>query len=161
MADTTQGVRPAEQPADDRPADGQPAEQSAGRPGTPLRPPAGRYGTRDVAKARRRGKRIYYLTVSLALALVAAIAYKYISGSSVSGEVQTFQVVSAHEVRITLDVSKPSGQAASCTVRSRDENGSEVGRVTVAIPASGGEQLATVLLKTTSRGTTGELVGCS
>jgi hypothetical protein len=152
MADTTQGVRPAEQPADGQPAD---------RPGTPLRPPAGRYGTRDLAKARRRGKRIYYVTIGLALALVAGIAYKYIAGSSVNGQVQTFQVLSAHEVRITLDVSKADGQAASCTVRSRDENGDEVGRVTVAIPASGGEQLTTVLLKTTSRGTTGELVGCS
>ncbi|MEZ0068980.1 hypothetical protein ABIA32_005021 [Streptacidiphilus sp. MAP12-20] len=132
MADTSQGVRPA-----------------------------GRYGGRDEEQARRRGKRIYYVTVGLVLALVAAIAWKYTSGSSVNGEVQTFQVVSDHSIKITLTVSKSTGQAASCTVRSRDANGNEVGRVTVTLPEGSGDGTTTVMLKTTSRGTTGELVGCS
>jgi hypothetical protein len=141
MADTTPDVRPAE-------------------PRT-TQPPAGRYGRRDEDKARVRGKRVYYVTVALALALVAAIGYKYVSGDPVNGEVQAFQVISDHEVRITLQVSKPSDKAASCTVRSRDANGDEVGRVSVAVPKGSGDTQTTVLLKTTARGTTGELVGCS
>ncbi|WP_042412518.1 DUF4307 domain-containing protein [Streptacidiphilus anmyonensis] len=145
MADTTPDVRPAESAA----------EQLAAQP------PVGRYGRRDEKKARVRGKRVYYVTVALALALVAAIGYEYVSGNPVNGEVQTFQVISAHEVRITLEVSKPSDKAASCTVRSRDANGDEVGRVSVAIPKGTGDTQTTVLLRTTSLGTTGELVGCS
>jgi hypothetical protein len=95
------------------------------------------------------------------VALVAAIGYKYVSGDSVNGELQTFQVISDHEVKITLQVSKPAGRAASCTVRSRDTDGNEVGRVSVAIPKAASDTQTTVLLRTTSRGTTGELVGCS
>ena len=127
----------------------------------PVRPPEGRYGRRDEKQARTRGKRVYYVTVALVVALVAAIGYKYASGQSVNGELQTFQVISDHEVRITLQVTKPSDKAASCTVRSRDANGDGVGRVSVSIPKCSGDTQTTVLLKTTARGTTGELVGCS
>ncbi|MEY9875838.1 hypothetical protein ABH931_005344 [Streptacidiphilus sp. MAP12-33] len=142
MADTTPDVGPAPAAA-------------------PTRPPAGRYGRRDEAKAKVRGKRLYYVTVALVVALVAAIGYKYASGQSVNGELQTFRVVSDHEVRITLQVSKPADKAVSCTVRSRDDNGDEVGRLSVEIPKGSGEAQTTVVLKTTARGTTGELVGCS
>jgi hypothetical protein len=142
MADTTPDVRPT--------------------PGAgPTRPPEGRYGRRDEKKARARGKRVYYVTVGLVVALVAAIGWKYASGQSVNGELQTFQVISDHEVRITLQVSKPSDKAVSCTVRSRDTDGNEVGRLSVEIPAGTSDAQQTVTLKTTARGTTGELVGCS
>jgi hypothetical protein len=150
MADTSQGVSPA----------GTTTGQSGAQP---ARPPAGRYGRTPAERSRsgRRGKRIYYAAVGLVVAVVVGIAWQYAAGSSVNGEVQTFQVVSDHAVKITLSVSRPSDRAASCTVRSRDADGNEVGRVTVSIPKGNGDATPTVLLKTTSRGTTGELVGCS
>jgi hypothetical protein len=144
MADPTPDVRPAE-------------------PGTggAAQPPAGRYSRRDEQRARVRGKRVYYVTVALVLGLVAVIGYTYVSGNPVNGELQTFQVISEHEVRITIQVNKPADRAASCTVRSRDANGDEVGRLSVAIPRGASDTQETVLLRTTARGTTGELVGCS
>lgn len=134
----------------------------AGAPTAGLRPPEGRYGSAEARAGRaRRGKRIYYGLIAVVLALVGLIAYLYVSKSDVSGELQAFDVVSKSRVDITVEVSKPSDKTASCTVRSRDYNGNEVGRMTFTVPKGSGDWKGTVHLRTTSLGTTGELVGCS
>ncbi|MBC3842740.1 DUF4307 domain-containing protein [Streptacidiphilus sp. 4-A2] len=58
-------------------------------------------------------------------------------------------------------MSKDAGSSGNCTVRSRDANGNEVGRVTVSIPKAASTYDTIVDLKTSSLGTTGELVSCS
>ncbi|MEZ0091206.1 DUF4307 domain-containing protein [Streptacidiphilus sp. EB129] len=121
---------------------------------------AGRYGT-DPARSDRRWKRAYWVFAGLFVLVVAAVGTSYVLQSQVSGEIVAFQVVSASEVQIHLQVDKSGGKAASCTVRSRDTDGNEVGRLTVPVPASGSEYDTVVTLRTSARGTTGELVGCS
>ncbi|MFC1415103.1 DUF4307 domain-containing protein [Streptacidiphilus cavernicola] len=121
--------------------------------------PAGRYGT-DPAETERRVRRVYYAALALALAIVAAVGAHYLLKPSFNGEVVSFTVVSASEVQIRLDVDKPSDTAGSCTVRSRDVNGDEVGRLTVPLPKQPSSYDGTVTLRTSSLGTTGELVSC-
>jgi len=70
-------------------------------------------------------------------------------------------VVSSSKVLIHLQVTKPADSPGNCTVRSRDANGNEVGRVTVTIPKAASTYDTIVDLKTSSLGTTGELVSCS
>lgn len=126
----------------------------------PLMPPAGRYGA-DPEATERRTRRWYLVCVGISLLVVAAVAVAYGLRSSVSGEVETFQVVSSSQVQIHLQVTKPADSSASCTVRSRDANGNEVGRVTVSIPKAPSTYDTIVDLKTSGLGTTGELVSCS
>ncbi|WP_042403552.1 DUF4307 domain-containing protein [Streptacidiphilus carbonis] len=126
--------------------------------GTPL--PAGRYGV-DPEQRERRMHRVYLVCVALAVAVVALVGYSYLGKDSFSGQVVSFQVDSAAQVQIHLEVSKPGGTSGSCTVRSRDVNGNEVGRVTVSVPAAPSTYDTVVTLRTSGRGTTGELVSCS
>jgi hypothetical protein len=125
----------------------------------PLTPPLGRYGT-DPEVTERRTKRWYLLCVGVSLLVIAAVAVSYGLKSSVSGEVETFQVVSPSKVLIHLQVTKPADSPANCTVRSRDSNGNEVGRVTVSIPKAPSTYDTIVDLRTSALGTTGELVSC-
>ena len=122
--------------------------------------PAGRYGV-DPEQRDRRMHRVYYACVALAIAVVALVGYNYLGKDSFNGQVVSFQVDSAAQVQIHLEVSKPGGTAGSCTVRSRDVNGNEVGRVTVQVPAAPSTYDTVVTLRTSARGTTGELVSCS
>ena len=122
--------------------------------------PAGRYG-QSAAETERRVRRVYAGAIAVVLVICAVIGGHYLFKSSFNGEVVSFDVVSASKVTIRLEVDKPSGKAGSCTVRSRDVNGNEVGRLTVQIPKQPSTYDATVTLRTSGLGTTGELVGCS
>jgi Domain of unknown function (DUF4307) len=126
----------------------------------PLTPPTGRYGT-DPAVTERRTKRWYLLFAGLFLLLIAAVAVGYGMKTSVNGEVEAFQVVSPSKVLIHLQVTKAANSPGNCTVRSRDANGNEVGRITVSVPTAASTYDTIVDLRTTGLGTTGELVGCS
>ena len=126
----------------------------------PLTPPSGRYGA-DPEVTERRMKRWYQAFAALFVLVIAGVAAAYVLQSSVDGEVETFQVVSSSKVLIHLQVTKPANSPGNCTVRSRDANGNEVGRVTVTIPKAASTYDTIVDLKTSSLGTTGELVSCS
>ena len=126
----------------------------------PLTPPSGRYGA-DPQVTERRMKRWYQAFAALFVLVIAGVAAAYVLQSSVDGEVETFQVVSSSKVLIHLQVTKPANSPGDCTVRSRDANGNEVGRVTVTIPKAASTYDTIVDLKTSSLGTTGELVSCS
>jgi len=126
----------------------------------PLTPPSGRYGA-DPEVTERRMKRWYQAFAALFVLVIAGVAAAYVLQSSVDGEVETFQVVSSSKVLIHLQVTKPANSPGDCTVRSRDANGNEVGRVTVTIPKAASTYDTIVDLKTSSLGTTGELVSCS
>ena len=121
--------------------------------------PAGRYGT-DPADTERRVRRVYYGALAVVLLIVAALGAHYLFKPSFNGEVVSFTVVSSHEVQIRLEVDKPGDAAGSCTLRSRDVNGNEVGRITVPLPKQPTSYDTTVTLRTSGLGTTGELVSC-
>ncbi|WP_052069463.1 DUF4307 domain-containing protein [Streptacidiphilus albus] len=141
-------------------ADAGPTAAPAVEPAAPRALPTGRYGM-DLAEKDRRIHRVYLAVVVLAVLLMGALTAVYVMGSPVNGEVETFQVVSASEVQIHLQVTKNADQDGSCTVRSRDANGNVVGQTTVNVPKALSTWDTIVNLRTTSLGTTGELVSCS
>ena len=125
--------------------------------------PEGRYGQSRTAAARTdRHLRIVGLVLGvLLLGFVAWAGFSYISGQKVSGQLTAFDVVSEHEVEVTLAVRKPAGTEGVCTVRAQDESGAEVGRADFSFDEESASVQRSVTLRTTQRATAAELVGCS
>jgi hypothetical protein len=130
---------------------------------TPADRPAGRYGRgpRSDAAADRTLKRIGLVLGVLAVcALIAGGAY-YLLGAKVSGEVDAFQVTGDHAVQVHLGVDKSSGAAGTCTLDALATDQSEVGRITVPVPAKGNSYDAIVTIRTVQRATAAQLISCS
>ncbi|MGW2539855.1 DUF4307 domain-containing protein [Kitasatospora sp. NPDC001574] len=124
--------------------------------------PEGRYGRRDDREADRRLKVIGAVCGVLALGLVTWLGASYlIRETKINGAVPSFEAVSDVEMQLHLSVRKSDGTAGSCTVRSQGENGAVVGVADFPVPADGSGYDAVVSLRTTSRGTTAELLGCT
>jgi len=120
----------------------------------------GRYGGDD-QRADRTLKRVGLVLGVLAVLAVLGGGIWYLVQAKVSGEVEAFQVVNAHEIQAHLAVDKRSGTAGTCTLSAVATDQSEVGRVTVDIPAKGGSYDTVVTIRTTAEATTAELVSCS
>jgi hypothetical protein len=83
---------------------------------------------------------------------------------AVTGTVLHYDSVTDSQVRITFEVVKDGGTPATCVLRARARDGSEVGRATVSVPAGPVDQKSVVVthvLPTTGRPLTGELAGCA
>ncbi|MER5479883.1 DUF4307 domain-containing protein [Streptomyces sp. NPDC002734] len=142
------------------------AQQSEGRPtGQPTgsRPPAGRYGRAADAEADRRADRTLKIVGSVLgavlIAVVAWFGFYHVGGSEISGQMITFKTAE-DSVRVELEVFKDEGVTGYCTVRSQAETGAEVGRADFRFDEDSTRVHKTVTLRTTSRGTTAELLGC-
>jgi hypothetical protein len=121
--------------------------------------PPGRYGTPS------RGRRLaliaaVVLIVAAFLAWLAWAAWHQAS-TSVTGDITAFSVVSPHAVRVTIDVSRPSGEAVVCTVEARAEDHGLVATQDVTIPAgdSGSVSLETTI-RTDRSATSATVTGC-
>ncbi|MFH9861653.1 DUF4307 domain-containing protein [Streptomyces sp. NPDC017202] len=123
------------------------------------RPPEGRYGRSSDERADRTLKVAGAVLGALLLALIGYFAYHYVGQNKISGEMITFQV-SDDSVRVHLEVRKDAGVSGYCTVRSQAENGAEVGRADFRFSGPDTRIDKVVTLRTTSRGTTAELLGC-
>ncbi|MFC9291636.1 DUF4307 domain-containing protein [Streptomyces sp. NPDC057052] len=123
------------------------------------RPPEGRYGRSSDERADRTLKVAGAVLGALLLALIGYFAYHYVGQNKISGEMITFQV-SDDSVRVHLEVRKDAGVSGYCTVRSQAENGTEVGRADFRFSGPDTRIDKVVTLRTTSRGTTAELLGC-
>ncbi|MCX5526206.1 DUF4307 domain-containing protein [Streptomyces bobili] len=123
------------------------------------RPPEGRYGRSSDARADRTLKVAGGVLGALLLALIGYFAYHYVGQNKISGELITFQVAD-DSVRVHLEVRKDAGASGYCTVRSQAENGAEVGRADFRFSGPDTRIDKVVTLRTTSRGTTAELLGC-
>ncbi|MEV6619102.1 DUF4307 domain-containing protein [Streptomyces sp. NPDC051051] len=123
------------------------------------RPPEGRYGRSSDERADRTLKVAGAVLGALLLALIGYFAYHYVGQNKISGEMITFQV-SDDSVRVHLEVRKDAGVSGYCTVRSQAENGAEVGRADFRFSGPDTRVDKVVTLRTTSRGTTAELLGC-
>ncbi|WP_371479781.1 DUF4307 domain-containing protein [Kitasatospora sp. NBC_00315] len=129
---------------------------------TTARPPEGRYGRNGDREADRRLKAVGAVCAVVLLAVVAWFGGAYLlRETKMNGLVPTFEAVSDSEMQIHLQVSKSAGTAGTCTVRSQAADGSVVGLSDFAVPAAGGSYDAVLTLKTTARGTTAELLGCT
>ncbi|MFJ9720581.1 DUF4307 domain-containing protein [Streptomyces sp. NPDC101213] len=123
------------------------------------RPPEGRYGRSSDERADRTLKVAGAVLGALLLALIGYFGYHYVAQNKISGEMITFQV-SDDSVRVHLEVRKDAGVSGYCTVRSQAENGAEVGRADFRFSGPDTRIDEVVTLRTTSRGTTAELLGC-
>ena len=127
------------------------------------RRPEGRYDPPS-----RTGPRLLAVLLTvLLLALLAAagdlIRSRY-DAEEIRARVVGFSVLSDSSVRIDLVVDKPAGSSAYCLVRSRAEDGREVGRELATVDAAGGPERTVRhrhVLTTTARGVTGEVGRCS
>ncbi|WP_035846856.1 DUF4307 domain-containing protein [Kitasatospora azatica] len=128
----------------------------------PSAPPTGRYGGRSDQEADRRLKLVGGVLAVLLVALVAWLGGSYLlRETKLNGTVPTFQIVSDSEVQAQLSVTKSSGTAGTCTIRSQAADGSVVGQLDVQVPKAGSSFVQVVTIRTTARGTTAELLGCT
>ncbi|CAL9439894.1 hypothetical protein SUDANB6_02217 [Streptomyces sp. enrichment culture] len=123
------------------------------------RPPEGRYGRSSDERADRTLKAVGAVLAVLLLALVGYFGYHYVGQNKISAEVITFKT-SEDMVRIRLEVRKDAGAEGYCTLRSQAEDGAEVGRADFRFGGDATRIDRVVTLRTTSPGTTAELIGC-
>jgi hypothetical protein len=136
---------------------------TAVQPGPAPSVPEGRYGGGAAADARadRKLRAAAIVLGSLTAIAVVFFGWRALDASKISAQVVAFQAVSDQSLEIHLEVDKGKHTDAVCTVRSEDADHDEVGRKTVHITQTGSHIDTVITLRTTARGTTGELVGCS
>ncbi|MFE5808771.1 DUF4307 domain-containing protein [Streptomyces sp. NPDC056491] len=122
--------------------------------------PEGRYGRSADERTDRKLKIIGSALGALLLGVVGWIGWGYISSQSVSAEVIKFQVISDTEVKVHLEVRKEASVTGVCSLSSQDEGHGEVGRADFTFAQDRSRVDEVVTLKTTSRATMVELVGC-
>ncbi|MEU4092661.1 DUF4307 domain-containing protein [Streptomyces sp. NPDC026673] len=124
--------------------------------------PEGRYGrgAGDDARTDRRLRGIGAALAVVLLVFIGWIAWDKLTGTEVSAEVIKFQVASDQEVQVHIEVRKDAGVPAVCTLRSLAEDHGEVGRKDVRLNQHSSRIDTVVTIRTTSRGTSAELVGC-
>ncbi|GFH35926.1 DUF4307 domain-containing protein [Streptomyces pacificus] len=123
--------------------------------------PEGRYGRSADERADRRLKIIGTVLGAGFVAMIAWFGYDYVSGQRISAEIIKFDVTREDRVQVHLEVRKDAEAQGYCTLRSRAEDGSEVGRrdVRFDMPEARVDQVVTV--RTTAKATSAELVGCT
>ncbi|WP_240137453.1 DUF4307 domain-containing protein [Streptomyces sp. MUM 178J] len=123
--------------------------------------PEGRYGRSADERADRKLKVVGAVLGVGLVAMVGWFGYDYIAGQKISAEIIKFDVTSADEVQVHLEVRKDADATGSCVVRSRSEEGVEVGRLEVPVDRPGQARIDRVVkVRTTAQATSAELVGC-
>ncbi len=120
---------------------------------------AQRYG----AASPRNQRLVAALSVLLALALLVWLVWAAWSHATpdVSGELQGYQVVSAHEVTVTLQVRRAGREAVVCTVQAQAVDHTVVGEDAVTVPAgAAGDVTFEATLRTDREATTATVSGC-
>ncbi|MCX2926688.1 DUF4307 domain-containing protein [Streptomyces sp. NEAU-W12] len=123
------------------------------------RPPESRYGRSSDERADRTLKIVGAGLAAVVLALFGWFGYHYVVQNEISGELISFDV-SKTEVRVRLEVHKDAGVEGYCTVRSQAGDGAEVGRADFRFGGDDTRVDRVVTLRTTSPGTSAELLGC-
>lgn len=121
--------------------------------------PEGRYGRSSDERADRKLKVAAVVFGTALLALIGYFAYHYVAQNEISAQVITFDA-SDNAVKVHLEVHKDSGASGYCTLRSQAADGDEVGRADFRFSGSATRIDRVVTLRTTSKGTTAELLGC-
>lgn len=121
--------------------------------------PEGRYGRSTDERADRKLKIAAAVLGAVLLVVVGWFGYHYVVGNKISAEIITFTTYD-DSVTVHLEVRKDSGTSGYCTVRSQAENGAEVGRADFRFDGDATRIDRLLTLRTTSQGTTAELLGC-
>ncbi|MGW0464140.1 DUF4307 domain-containing protein [Streptomyces sp. NPDC003027] len=123
--------------------------------------PEGRYGRSADERADRTLKVAGAVLGVLFLGLMGWFGWYYVADNKISAEMIKFDIVSDSEVQVHLEVRKDTGAKGVCTLRSRAEDGAEVGRKDVRVEEAGDRIDRVWTIRTTARATSAELVGCS
>ncbi|MEU8529912.1 MULTISPECIES: DUF4307 domain-containing protein [Streptomyces] len=123
--------------------------------------PEGRYGRSADERADRKLRIAAVVLGTLFVAMMGWFGWHYVVAEKLSAEVIKFEVVGDREVQMHLEVRKEKDAAGSCTLRSRAEDGSEVGRKDVRFDGPRTRIDEVVSIRTTARATSAELVGCT
>jgi len=132
---------------------------------TEIQFPPGRYGRRR-APGRIRRRWLTAVLLILVIAMGLAIAVKlYRQYGEAPYQVRMISVTNLTDtgVTVTFEVAHPAGEGATCTVRARSRDGSEVGKTIVAVsPADPNTTVTrvTYTLATTAPPVIGEVPGC-
>ncbi|MEU3303977.1 MULTISPECIES: DUF4307 domain-containing protein [unclassified Streptomyces] len=122
--------------------------------------PEGRYGRSADERADRKLKIVGAVLGAGLIAMIGWFGYDYVSGQRISAEIIKFDVTADDRVQVHLEVRKDADAQGSCTLRSRAEDGSEVGRRDVRFDARESRIDEVVTVRTTQRATSAELAGC-
>lgn len=121
--------------------------------------PESRYGRSSDERADRTLKVVGAVLGAVLLALIGYFAYHYVGQNKISAEVIEFDA-GKDSVKVHLEVRKDAGASGYCTLRSQAESGAEVGRADFRFDGDATRIDKVVTLRTTSQGTTAELLGC-
>ncbi|MFE3494847.1 DUF4307 domain-containing protein [Streptomyces sp. NPDC059175] len=123
--------------------------------------PEGRYGRSADARADRTLKIVGAVLGACLLGVIGWFGYDYVSGQRISAEIIKFDVSADDRVQVHLEVRKDAAAKGYCTLRSRAEDGSEVGRRDVRFDSHQSRIDEVVTVRTTSKATSAELAGCT
>ncbi|MFE7358880.1 DUF4307 domain-containing protein [Streptomyces sp. NPDC057543] len=123
--------------------------------------PENRYGRSADQRADRKLRIIGSVLGVVLLGVVGWIGYAYITGQGISAEVIKRQVVSDARVDVHLEVRKDKDAKGYCTLRAQHEDGSEVARKDFRFDDRTDRVDRVLSLRTTSRATSVELLGCT
>jgi hypothetical protein len=121
--------------------------------------PEGRYGRSSDERADHKLRIAGAVLGAALLALIGYFAYHYVGQNEISAQVIAFQA-SDDAVQVHLEVRKDADAHGYCTLRSQATNGDEVGRADFRFDQHATQIDKVLTLRTTSRGTTAELLGC-
>ncbi|MEE1750502.1 MULTISPECIES: DUF4307 domain-containing protein [unclassified Streptomyces] len=123
--------------------------------------PENRYGRSTDRRADRQLKIVGSVLGVLLLGVVAWIGYDYVAGQGISAEVIKRQVVSDQRVDVHLEVRKDKDAKGYCTLRAQHEDGNDVARKDFRFDERTDRIDRILTLRTTSRATSVELLGCT
>ncbi|MFJ2129603.1 DUF4307 domain-containing protein [Streptomyces sp. NPDC087845] len=123
--------------------------------------PENRYGRSADQHADRRLKIIGSVLGAVLLGVVGWIGYDYVTGQTISAEVIKRKVVSDERVDVHLEVRKDKDAEGYCTLRAQQEDGSDVARKDFRFDDRTDRIDRVLSLRTTSRATSVELLGCT
>ncbi|MGV4887159.1 DUF4307 domain-containing protein [Streptomyces viridosporus] len=121
--------------------------------------PEGRYGRSSDERADRTLKAVGAVLAVVMIGLLGWFGYHHVVKNEISAEVISFDLAK-DAVKVHLEVHKDAGTDGYCTVRSQTANGAEVGRADFRFDGDETRIDRVVTLRTTSPGSTAELVGC-
>ncbi len=124
--------------------------------------PAERYGDRTPRERARRRRAVVAGTAALLAAGVGYAAWYGLSSvGGVSVDPRGYERVDEGVLRVTFSVTRPVGTALVCQVEALSSSATQVGLVSVPVPASQQPtDVVTADVPVAERATTGQPVGC-
>jgi hypothetical protein len=121
--------------------------------------PPGRYG------APSRARRLALITAVVAVVVLSAAwlgwAAWHQARTAISGDITSFRVVSPHEIEVTIDVRRPTGDRVVCTVEARAADHQLVAAQDVTIDAGeSGSVQVDATIRTDREATSATVSGC-